>query len=153
MAALVQDKDLGFREKINRINSADGLEIRAGWLTGRPKYTVKRGGTAVAKVAGVQFGFVTLGKLWDQHERQLDRMIALAERAIVDKNKDAQREITKIGIWQAKKIKARVRKKGLVDEGVLIGEIKVGLYARAASTKTRTGFGRPRLVGIIEVPG
>lgn len=152
----VQDKDLGFREKLTRLLEADGLEIRAGWLSGRPKYQKDRGGTAVAKVAGVQFGFAALGNVWDQNERRLDSLMGSAEKLIVDQGKNAQNEITKIGIWLAKKIKARVQSMKLVDQGVLISEIRVGLYARplrgkTGRFKTKSGFGRPKLIQEIAI--
>lgn len=147
---------MGFRAKINRLLEADGLEIRAGWLSGRPKYVKKRGGTAVAKVAGVQFGFAALSQTWDQNEARLDALMGAAEKLIVDKGNDAKNEITKIGIWLAKKIAARVREAELVDEGILIGAIRVGLFARTfrgttGRFKTKSGFGRPKLIQEIAI--
>jgi hypothetical protein len=139
----VKDDDLGFRKQLGRLLEADGLEIRAGWLTGRHKYDEDRGGTAIAKVAGVQFGFSTLGEIWDQNERRLDSLMGAAEKLIVDNGANANNEILKIGLWLAGKIADRVRAVGLVDEGVMIGNIRVGLYARSSSG---TGFGRPKLV-------
>lgn len=152
----VKDVDIGFREKIRRLAAADGLEIRAGWLSGRPKYPKRRGGTAVAKVAGVQFGWATLSQVWDANEAELDMMIKSAENQIVKFGADSRREIKQIGKFLIRTIKARVRSMGLVDEEILIGDVKAALYARmlpAGGRKTKTGWGRPKLIEVIASAG
>ncbi len=140
----VTDRDMGMDKKLDLLFEADGLLVRAGWLSGAPRYPEERGGTAIAKVAGVQFA-THMSRVWDRDEARLDGMIGAAERAIYA-GASAKGKIGEIARDMAQRLAAEVHAVGLIEDGYLIDQIKAGLYAMRTSAKSKSGFGRPRLL-------
>lgn len=148
----IVDKDLGWRAIQKVMLKADGLEIRAGWLTGKPKYPKERGGASIALVSAVQFGFEALSEVWDQNEARLDGIISAATKLAMT-GKDPTGRLEKIGVLLARAVKQEVRNLGLIDRGLLIGDVKAALYERRVDERRKTGLGRPLFIREIETGG
>jgi len=78
----VEDRDLGYKALTARLVAADGMQGRAGYLSGRPKYP--KGGTAVAKVAGVHGMLKAMQQIVHGMSGQLKEAMDAAAAAIMD---------------------------------------------------------------------
>lgn len=122
----VRDKDTGYRKALASLARAEGLTVRIGWLSGAPKYSKARGGTAIARVAGVMYGLASLVKVWDKGRSKFDADVNAMHRALL-KGGNPETEAERMGERLADEIKKEVEDFPLVNKGVLKGEIKYRL--------------------------
>jgi len=135
----VQDKDHGWRAIQLRLLDADGMETKVGWLTGRPRYPKSRGGTAVAKVAGIQVAVRHLGEAFDRVESKIDARLVKAAQDALD-GKRSRHALAQAAQILQRAFQDLIEERGLVKKGILRENI------RFIVTERTGGRGRPRRI-------
>ncbi len=134
----VVDTDHGLKTIQQRLLDADGMEVKVGWLTGKARYSKKRGGTAVAGVAGIHMARF-LGAAWDRVESKIDARLAqaAADATAGRPSRDALIEAAQILQDEFRKL---VKRRRLFKEGHLHDNIRFRVTERLG------GKGRPRII-------
>jgi hypothetical protein len=123
----VVDKDRGWIALQRNLVDADGMNTRAGILSGVPKYPKSKGKVAVAKVAGVYGVHRMIAKVWSANASEINAAI---EKAVDKVNQGVKPEVALLPVATLIRdlFRTEVRKKDLVDTGRLVEAIRGSLF-------------------------
>jgi hypothetical protein len=123
----VEDKDRGWIALQRHLVDADGMNTRAGILSGVPKYPKSKGKVAVAKVAGVYGVHRMIGKVWSANRAAIDAAI---DKAIAKVYQGVPPEVALVPVATLLRdlFRTEVKAKKLVDTGRLVEAIRGSLF-------------------------
>lgn len=132
----VEDIDQGFTDRMMRIISLGKSEVRVGWTSGRPKHP--KGGTPIAKVAGVIYGTRRMKKLVDSNSGKID-----------DMTRDLFAEVRNGTMGPARAL----LQLGQMIERELIRDIRQGVFGRPIQKHTGALLEEIKTIALIKTGG
>jgi len=127
----VKDVDRGWGALQSAIAEADGLTVRAGILSGVPKYPKKRGKTPIAKVAGVHGVHKLITQIFERSSKERWRRMREAAESVM-RGADPEAALLAVGDWMRDSYRDMVYRQGLIsdekDRGRLIESIRSSLF-------------------------
>lgn len=148
----VVDRDLGWNAAIDRIIEAEGMQVRAGILSGIPKYPKSgagKKGSQVAKVGAVH-GFVKgFGNVFDRVQGDIAVLLDGAHGQILA-GRSAAQALEPIGRYLRDAFRREVKDRGFVKSGRLLSAVRGAVFdgaKRVAGDDPR----RPRATDAVDV--
>jgi hypothetical protein len=138
----VVDKDLGWAALQVRLAEVNGMNVRAGILSGVPKYPKVKGKVQVAKVAGVHGVHRILAKTWAQNKVFFNTLIDKAIDRIY-KGVDPEVALLDVATEIRDAFRFEVEFRRIVDTGRLVEAIR-GTVFDGASVVAGDDPKRPR---------
>ncbi len=119
----VTDTDKGMKKIMRQIRSMNGMSVRSGVLSGKPKYPEARSGTVVAKVAGIHHVGKLLGAVFDERRTEIDAKIQKVTGEVIDGKKAAQ-AVEKVLVPYRDEVRERVPH----ETGLLSANVQCSVY-------------------------